>query len=83
MSEHRGMKDGESCFMIERKIDGWAHWACWDAVNEDPFQWTTDPNAALHFADMASCDQICREMPDHWDVSITGHSWMDHGDTPK
>lgn len=74
----RGMKDGESCFMIERAIEGWPHWACWDATNENPFQWTNDPNAALHFADMASCDQICAEMPDSWDVRITGHSWMDN-----
>ena len=78
LGEKRGMKDGETCFMIERGIEGRPHWACWDATNEDPFQWTNDPNAALHFADMASCDQICAEMPDSWDVRITGHSWMDN-----
>jgi hypothetical protein len=73
----RGMKDGQSCWMIERRIGNIPHWACWDTANEDPFQWTNDPNAALHFADQASCDQIANEMPDDWDVRITDHLWMD------
>lgn len=79
--ENRGMKDGQSCFMIERrdhpelKPYAWLHYD-YHSVNE--WLWTQDPNVALHFADMASCDQIANEMPDDWDVTITRHSWMDH-----
>ena len=81
--ENRGMKDGQSCYMIERrdhpklKPHAWLYYEL-DATDGSWFEWTQDPNKALHFADMASCDQIANEMPDHWDVRITDHSWMDH-----
>lgn len=79
--ENRGMKDGQSCFMIERRdhpeLKPYA-WLYYDYHSVEEWLWTQDPNKALHFADMASCDQIANEMPDDWDVRITDHSWMDH-----
>jgi hypothetical protein len=77
MLTNRGMKDGQSCWMIERKIGNMPHWAKWD--NIETIAWTTDPNEALHFADQASADQIANEMPDNWDVRITDHLWLDKG----
>lgn len=80
---YRGMKDGQSCFMIERRDHPTLQphaWLYFDPYTDDGgmWEWTQDPNKALHFADMASCDQIANEMPDNWDVRITDHSWMDH-----
>ena len=78
----RGMKDGQSCYMIERRCHPTLKphaWLCFDPYKEDGgmWDWTQDPNKALHFADMASCDQIAGEMPDDWDVRFTDHAWMD------
>lgn len=76
----RGMKGGQACWMIEKRdISGRAYgWLCWeyDAETEGWGVWTQDPNKALHFADQASCDQMCAEMPDDWDIRITDHQWM-------
>lgn len=79
---YRGMKDGQSCFMIERRDHPTLKphaWLFFDPYKEDGgmWDWTQDPNKALHFADRASCDQIAGEMPDDWDVRFTDHAWMD------
>lgn len=74
------MKDGQSCWMIERRYAGEdvpIRYLCFTNGYDSLIEWAEDVNKGLHFADRESADQMCGEMPEDWDVHICEHAWMD------
>lgn len=68
-------KGVETCWVIENHSDDWRNvmYLSYDHAGQ-----TWDPawSRAIKFYDRESCEMVCAEMPDHWDIRIMQHQMM-------
>jgi hypothetical protein len=67
-----------TCWVVERRTASKNEYASWEiSYEEQGIVWVTEWDRALKFYDRASCEMLCRENPDDWDIRIMEHQIVD------
>jgi hypothetical protein len=67
-----------TCWVVERRTPSKTEYASWEiSYEEQGLVWVTEWDRALKFYDRASCEMLCREMSDDWDIRIMEHQIVD------
>jgi hypothetical protein len=67
-----------TCWVVERRTASKTEYASWEiSYEEQGLVWVAEWDRALKFYDRASCEMLCREMSDDWDIRIMEHQIVD------